>query len=336
MRQPILLLVLAASLGAQKPEQGMDLEAAKQKAARLLVSWQERYTNDPAVGRFRTEEALDRWREKESKRLEELRRNSKANREWPYEGVYRIRVGGTSIVCWALMEAPGYAQDRERQKAVRQGFEFILHSFEHEPLLASGFKGGYDVRGWAHAYGLLALVKGLERGVAKESQVKRFKKTARWLVKALEETEIPKNGGWNYARRSRGGRAASPSSFMTASTLLALYEARAAGFKVSGDVVERALKALERGRATNGAYQYSIGGGGPGGTKVPGACARMAISETVLYLAGRSSDARGTLRNRALLLPLRPHLRRSGHRAAAEAGARAAPQGVARTLREDP
>ena len=46
--------------------------------------------------------------------------------EWPYEGVYRVggkipygySVGGTSIACLALMEAPGFAADTARQDAV--------------------------------------------------------------------------------------------------------------------------------------------------------------------------------------------------------------------------
>ena len=159
MRHLILLLVLAASLVAQEPKKGIDIETAKQEAARFLVNWQERYTLDPGVGRFGTQKELDRWREGELKRLEKLRKKSKANQEWPYEGVYRVRdgrdtpippgyrVGGTSIVCWALMEEPGYAKDKDRQQAVRRGFKFILDSFKKEPLLASGFKGAMTCAG---------------------------------------------------------------------------------------------------------------------------------------------------------------------------------------------
>jgi len=267
------------------------------QAVHLLLSMQENYKPDPPVRPFATQEKLKSWQIQEKKRLAALRAQEPAPREWPYEGVYRVRgqvppgyrVGGTAVVCWALMEAPGFARDKASQKAVAAGLNFIMQQSSTNPLLQSGFLGGYDVRGWAHDYGLFTLTRALELGLfRKPARRKRARKTIQRLIQALQETEIPVSGGWNYAR---GGRArhAAPSSFMTASTLLALFEARSQGFAVKKEVVERALKTLERGRAANGAILYAIGRGGPGGARVPGASARMAIAETALYLGGRGS-----------------------------------------------
>jgi hypothetical protein len=110
-------------------------------------------------------------------------------------------------------------------------------------------------------------------------------------VKTLADTEIPKCGGWNYAR-SGAGKACPPSPFMTAPTLQILFQARDQGFAVPPDVVDRALKTLEDARLEEtGSFQYLVNGRktGEGIEDLPGACARMAVCETTLFLAGRGS-----------------------------------------------
>src|SRR5688572_27186598 len=61
--------------------------------------------------------------------------------EWPYEGVYRVggeipigyRVGGTGINALALILAPNYKADDQRQSAVRRATQFIINA-KNEPL----------------------------------------------------------------------------------------------------------------------------------------------------------------------------------------------------------
>jgi hypothetical protein len=78
---------------------------------------------------------------------------------------------------------------------------------------------------------------------------------------------------------------------MTAPTLQTLFEARKAGFAVPEATVERALKSLADARLETGAFQYTMTEKktGKGFEDVPGACARMAVCETTLFLAGRGS-----------------------------------------------
>lgn len=225
--------------------------------------------------------------------------------EWPYQGVYRVggkipvgyRVGGTSIAAWSLLDAPGWKDSSSRRKAVERALDFVLETLEH-PLMASGFKGRYDVRGWGHTYALTFLLRLRELERVPRPKKKLVDEKISWLVQTLQENEIPRKGGWNYARRfwwrgwpwawQRGGQ---PSTFMTASTLQALFAAAAQGEEVDAEVVERALEALESARVEAGAYQYALSKK-DSRASVPGAIARMAICETTLMQAGRGDVGR--------------------------------------------
>ncbi|MEZ6013596.1 MAG: hypothetical protein R3F49_00655 [Planctomycetota bacterium] len=238
-----------------------------------------------------------------------------ARREWPYEGVYReragrgrgselviplgYRVGGTSIVSWALLSAPGYAEDARARAAVAKGAAFVLEQLATEGM-RPGFNGGYDVRGWGHAYALWFLLQLRAHDAVPEGQAPAVSEWIPALVKTLEATEIRPGGGWNYSRQNgfdKPGAAASP--FMTGPTLLALFEAQRQGVAVDGQVVERALGALSAtriGDVLGGAddtfsYGYSRGDQRSGR---PGAMGRITSAEVALYLAGRSDTQKLT------------------------------------------
>jgi hypothetical protein len=236
-------------------------------------------------------------------RMQEPFAENPVRAEWPYEGVYRVRgripygyrVGGTSIVARALLEAPGYATDPERRDAVARALEFVLGAIR-EPLMSPDpaiYKAGYDVRGWGHCYGLRFLV-ALERANAIPTDRDTLVREAiRWYVRALESTEIPEVGGWNYARDPGLETPCRSSPFMTASCLFALYEAKAAGYEVSDAVLDRALDLLERARTDSGYVDYAtMGPARDRPDQIPGAIGRMVAAESALALAGRSDAKR--------------------------------------------
>ncbi|MSR75007.1 MAG: hypothetical protein EXS14_06025 [Planctomycetes bacterium] len=220
--------------------------------------------------------------------------------EWPYQGVYRVqsgelppgyRVGGSAICCLGLLRAPGFAKDAARKAAMCASTEFMLRELKDEPLMAEGFLGSYDVRGWGHTYALEWFLRGLEAQVFSDALAQRVLKAAKTLVTTLERTEISETGGWNYSRRAGKGPSAA-STFMTAPTLQTLFLAQERGINVDKGVVARALKTLEDARLATGAFQYGTDKAkqnGKGFEDVPGACARMAVCETTLLLAGRGS-----------------------------------------------
>lgn len=216
---------------------------------------------------------------------------------WPYEGVYRVRgeipvgyrVGGTSIACLALLQAPGLADDADRQAAIGRSARFVVDAIKH-PLMDPGYDGGYDVRGWGYTYGLKFLLAYRTALKVPEDLAVGVEDAIQFYIHGIEQTEIPKAGGWNYARPAGREKVAPPSPFMTGPTLEALYEAHAAGYDVDAKVVSRALDALDAARTPSGSYVYA--GSAGRGEPTPGSVGRMLASETALYLAGRSDQTR--------------------------------------------
>jgi hypothetical protein len=214
-------------------------------------------------------------------------------REWPYEGVYRekgqipvgYRVGGTAISAWALIESPHHAKSKASQAAVARAVEFLFETLEN-PAMSAGFSGGYDVRGWGHAYALQLFLRLRAQKLVPKGQEKKLDLWVTKLVETLHATEIVESGGWNYSRPGGGAKRAPASPFMTAPTLIALFEAQRQGEKVDAGLVTRALDALEGCRTEAGAIPYNTGAKKD---EWPGAIGRSPITECVLVLSGRGS-----------------------------------------------
>lgn len=220
------------------------------------------------------------------------------NAEWPYEGVYRVggkipfgyRIGGTGIVGEALVTTPGYAEDAARQAAIARATKFIC-SGTSEPLMNPVYDGGYDVRGWGYCYGarfllVLRAQKAVPPGM--EAEVDR---ALAWYLDAMQRTEIPQVGGWNYARQPGIETPSNASPFMTPPCLQVLFEARAQGLPVDEAVAARALDALQRCRTEDGNYAYSSAKQTKEPARsIPGAIGRMVCGESQLMRADRSDD----------------------------------------------
>lgn len=225
------------------------------------------------------------------------REEGDAKGEWPYEGVYRVqgkipigyRVGNTGICIMALLQAPGYADDADRQAAVLRGVSFICAGIDHPLMSEEKFEGGYDVRGWGYIFGMQGLVRAVQAKAIPEDQLPKVRNVIEWYINGLKGIEIPKAGGWNYARSGGRDKTSAPSSFMTGCALQALFEAREAGFEVDAPLIERALAFLEKSKGATGAVQYSGTSDGGRDDQTPGAVGRMLVVETTLRMAGRGS-----------------------------------------------
>ncbi|XVJ58449.1 MAG: terpene cyclase/mutase family protein [Tepidisphaera sp.] len=221
--------------------------------------------------------------------------------EWPYEGVYRVggdipvayRIGGTAIVVESLIKAPGYAENAAAKEAVAKAVDFIIATREHPLMSEAEYDAGYDVRGWGYCYGLRTLSILKRANLMPEGRAQAAETAAKWYLDAMQKTEIPEVGGWNYARPAGRAKVAAPSSFMTAACLESLYEAKAAGYEVDAAVVNRALDCLERSRGPAGNVTYSIdprrASGTSNGDRTPGAIGRMCAVESALVEGGRGS-----------------------------------------------
>ena len=221
--------------------------------------------------------------------------------EWPYEGVYKVggripigyRVGGTSIASLALLDVDTAMRSEAVSEAIERALGFVLEKLD-DPGMARGFRGSYDVRGWGHCYALTFLLDLRRRELVPAARADDVEDAIDGLVETLVETEIPERGGWNYSRRRGAEQPAPPSTFMTAPTLQALFEAVRQGESVDEGVLARGLDVLEAARLDSGAFQYTTTKrkSGRGFEAVPGAIARMPVCETTLLLAGRGSVER--------------------------------------------
>lgn len=275
-----------ASAPATAPDH--DLAAVEARGVDILLGLQEDYDLSEPKGKQRgdSDSSADR---------------RKPGPEWPYEGVYResgkagrvippgYRIGGTSICALAMLESRRFTDDQVVQDSVAKALDFVLEHLKVKAM-ESGFRGGYDVRGWGHTYALDFLLRLRSLKAVPKKKAQEVDRTVTWLVRVLEETAITgETGGWNYAR---GGDNPSASPFMTAPTLMALWEAAHQGEKVDAKLMEKALDALEATRFENGSIPYTVGDQSDRFMNLkPGAMGRMAVTEVALSLAGRSGPA---------------------------------------------
>jgi hypothetical protein len=220
--------------------------------------------------------------------------------EWPYEGVYRVggkipygyRVGGTSIAGMALLTAPGFVDDAARKDAIARAIDFVAKS-KDEPLLSPNYGGNYDVRGWAHCYGLRFLLAAKKANAVSDAQKPAVDAGIAFYLDALKKTEIPKVGGWQYARGPGIENPCPTSPFMTAPCLMALVEAKEAGLEVSDELLARTVKALEITRGESGYVAYNASRQTKDDTgQIPGAIGRMCAVESALARAGKGDEKR--------------------------------------------
>ena len=237
------------------------------------------------MGRF-DPELLPVWQKKERERLAELREAADAPAEWPYEGVYRVgqdgripsgyRVGGTAIVCLALLEAWPVEEQRARA-ALARGADFVLGMLESDGDMLEGRKTGYDVRGWGFTYALALARVGCEHEAFDEDRRAALRASVPVLLERLADNRQP-DGGWNYT-----GYKCSP--FQTGATVLELLDAREAGFEVPEELLGPSLDALARTRTETVTYTYD--GRGRGAVPGPASAARSAVAELALVRGGR-------------------------------------------------
>ncbi|MGD0461936.1 MAG: hypothetical protein ABSB74_05570 [Tepidisphaeraceae bacterium] len=151
-----------------------------------------------------------------------------------------FRVAVTSLCVIALREAGEHeAHDR--------GVEFLL---SHPDVRRGDAELIYNI--WAHAYIVQALA--IESATNNDP---RIREAISFHLDRMARYETY-TGGWNYYDFDAGAQqpAGGPTSFGTAAGLVALYDARHAGYEISGDMVKRGLRRLAEMRLPNDAVLY--------------------------------------------------------------------------------
>lgn len=202
---------------------------------------------------------------------------------WPYEGVYRVnrkipvgyRIGGTAIVCSALLTA----DKAQVRSAISKGTDLILKELE-DPRMEPSRTQRYDVRVWGHIYALDFFCR--------VKKTKGFddlnKKTEPWIKKLTEALVFQEieGGGWNYANKRRH------CCFVTAPAVQALLLAKQLGVDVPEPVLQRSIKILKDSRKASSVFPYT--GTASRRDTQAGSIARGPVSEATLQMLGNGDE----------------------------------------------
>jgi hypothetical protein len=221
--------------------------------------------------------------------------------QWPYEGVYRVggqipvgyRIGGTAIVVMALAQSPEYLKHERCVNAVARALTYLTSATTEPEMSTEKYAGGYDVRIWGDIEGTECLCRLKRLKLIPTELQDQVERAIKFYLDGILALEMPVTGGWNYARPAGRDTQGAPASFVTAAALQALFEARAAGYNIPNEPVERGLAVLEKARGAAGNIFYSGAATERSGVSnaTPGAVGRMTLAETTLLLAGRGSPA---------------------------------------------
>lgn len=186
------------------------------------------------------------------------RRTKGLNIYAPVPGAHHaFRSGVTALCTSALLETgatdgESAGADNKTAGAALRGGAWLV---ENLPRLRRATPDTlYNV--WGHGYGIQALVR-LHRSAADASRRQRIERVIEGQIELLQRYELV-NGGWGYYDFNIGTQkpAGSPTSFTTATILIALADAREIGIDPSKRLVDRALASVRRQRKPDFSYLY--------------------------------------------------------------------------------
>lgn len=166
-------------------------------------------------------------------------------------GHHAFRAAVTALCVSAVIEAG--RDDEAARKAIDRGTAWLL---ERLPNLRRATPDAlYNV--WGHAYGIEALALLHRRPECDEARRRAIVDCIRGQVELLDRYESV-DGGWGYYDFAVGARkpAASPTTFTTATVLLALADARDLGVEVPDKLFDRGLASIHRQTKPDRSYLY--------------------------------------------------------------------------------
>ena len=167
-------------------------------------------------------------------------------------GSHRAFKAATTALCWmGLRDLP------ERSAATEEAAERALAWLvDNVRVKRANQVEMYNV--WSLGYGLRALAQAL-RTEAPGPDAAKLRAVAEELVEALALYQVP-DGGWGYYDFNAHTYKPSGSSmsFTTATILVGLHEARAAGIELPPGMIERAVRSLRACRKSDGSYIYGF------------------------------------------------------------------------------
>jgi hypothetical protein len=170
---------------------------------------------------------------------------------WPNPEVHRAwSVGSTGLVVMLLVEV-------ERTQELDATLERALHFLVANDDLKKPEEWDLDTI-WGHIYGLQGLARALAHADVGDAELRAsMRRATQHHLQRLVDQRTP-IGGWGYYTMDGWPDPEWTVSFTTAAALLALLDAKSAGFEVAPDVVTKAAAVVARCRLPDGAYDYSL------------------------------------------------------------------------------
>ncbi len=156
----------------------------------------------------------------------------------------------TALAVMALMDLP---KTPEIDASIHKGLKYLINAPEAKRVTGTVF---YSM--WSHMYVLQAVSQALGRPEYAELH-EALRQRGEWELDHLLAQQMIDGGFGYYDFRYNNVRPSGDqtTSFGTAAVLIALHEARAAGFQVPQPVIDQALSVLRIMRVDNGAWVYS-------------------------------------------------------------------------------
>jgi hypothetical protein len=171
----------------------------------------------------------------------------------PVPGAHHaFRAAVTALCLSALIEVGG--DDPAAMETIERGEAWML---DHLGKLRRATPAAV-YNNWGHAYGIQALARMLRRQPASSPRRRQLEQLLAQQIDLLGRYESV-NGGWGYydfvahTQKPSG----QPTSFTTATALVALHEAKQVGAAPPEKLVQRALAALRRQRKPDSSYLYA-------------------------------------------------------------------------------
>lgn len=174
----------------------------------------------------------------------------------PAPGAHQaFRSGVTALCVMALIETGEAAKDARVEKSIERGEAWLLENLSN--LRRADTDAIYNV--WGHGYGIQALVRMYNRLPDDSGRRERIKQEIMAQLELLDRYESV-DGGWGYYDFKVGSKkpASFSTSFVTATILVAFYEAKGIGIDVPETLVKRGVKSMQLQRKKDNSYAYSL------------------------------------------------------------------------------
>lgn len=182
------------------------------------------------------------------------RRTKDLNIYAPIPGAHHAFRSGVTALCVSALSETRAADDAgPGTRAFERGGAWLLENLPH--LRRATTDAIYNV--WGHAYGIQALAHLHRRAAGDAPRQERIREVIASQIDRLRRYESV-DGGWGYYDFRAGSQrpATDSTSFVTATVLVAVDEARDAGVPFPPDVLRRAVASIQRQRKNDHSYIY--------------------------------------------------------------------------------